>query len=404
MLINLRLLATTIVAFFVFAIATPGTLAQVQTVAAGQVLISELRFRGPLGAEDEFIELYNNTDQAITVRAVDASPGWGVAISNGLIAGTICVVPNGTVIPARGHYLCANTNGYSLSGYPSGSAPMPTLVPMLPTTPDSAYQLDIADGFGVALFKSAFPLNQNTATRLDAFGFTDSPALYKEGTGFTTINRSNREHTYYRDMTGEKPKDTNDNAADFKLVGTVADINGNLLGAPSPKNLKSPMVRGGLLISLLDPTVGGSVYPNSERRPNYEPNANLGVLLLRRKVTNNTGYPVTRLRFRVTEIITMGTPSTQCGLSTCADVRALSSIDGESVVAGQIVTVKGLKLEQNAPMQPNGGGYNSTLSADFITMDKPLGVGQSIYVEFKLGVMKSGLYRFYVAAETQRGE
>jgi hypothetical protein len=160
-------------------------------------------------------------------------------------------------------------------------------------------------------------------------------------------------------------------------------------------------MRSGLLISLLDPTVGGSVYPNSERRPNYEANANLGVLLIRRKVTNNTGYPVTRLRFRVTEIITMGTPSTQCGLSPCADVRALSSIDGQSVVAGQIVTVKGLKLEQNAPMQPYGGGYNSTLSADFITMDKPLGVGQSIYVEFKLGVMKTGLYRFYVAAETQ---
>ena len=403
MIINLRSLAITIVAFFVFTI-TPATFAQVQTVTSGQVIISELRFRGPLGAQDEFIELYNATSQAITVRAIDGSPGWGVAISNGLIAGNICVVPNGTVIPARGHYLCANTNGYSLGGYPSGSAPMPSLVPMLSTTPDSTYQLDIPDGFGVALFKSTFPINQNTNTRLDAFGFTGSPALYREGAGFTTINRSNREHTYYRDMTGEKPKDTNDNAADFKLVGTVADISGNLLGAPSPKNLKSPIVRAGLLITLLDPTVGGSVYPNSERRPNYEPNANLGVLLIRRKVTNNTGYPLTRLRFRVTEIITMGTPSTQCGLSPCADVRALSSIDGQSVVGGQIVTVKGVKLEQNAPIQPNGGGLNSTLSADFITMEKPLGVGQSIYVEFKLGVMKSGLYRFYVAPECQYGQ
>ena len=75
MLINLRSSAAFIVAFFVCALASPGTLAQTQTVAAGQVLISELRFRGPLGAQDEFIELYNNTDQAITVRAVDASPG-----------------------------------------------------------------------------------------------------------------------------------------------------------------------------------------------------------------------------------------------------------------------------------------------------------------------------------------
>lgn len=402
MLINSRLWATLIVAFFVVALATPGTPAQTQTVAAGQVLISELRFRGPLGAQDEFIELYNNTDQTITVRAIDASPGWGVAISNGLIAGTICVVPNGTAIPARGHYLCANGNGYSLAGYPSGSAPMPALAPMLSATPDSAYYLDVPDGFGIALFKSTFPLNQNANTRLDAFGFTGSPALYREGAGFVTINRSNREHVYYRDTMSGKPKDTNDNVADFKLIGTVADINGNLLGAPSPKNLKSPIANGGLVVTLLDPTVGNSSYPNSERRPNYEPNANLGILLIRRKVTNNTGYPVARLRFRVTEIITMGTPSTQCGLSPCADVRALTSYDGQSVVGGQVITVKGVKLEKDAPMQPNGGGLNATLSADFITMAQPLGAGQSIYVEFKLGVMKSGLYRFYVIAEAQR--
>lgn len=399
---NLRLSATFIVAFFVCVTAAPGTFAQTQTVTAGQVLISELRFRGPLGAQDEFVELYNNTNLPITVRAVDASPGWGVGMSNGLITGTICVVPNGTVIPARGHYLCANTNGYSLGGYPSGSAPTSALVPMLGATPDSSYELDIPDGYGVALFKSTFPLNQNANTRLDAFGFTSSPALYREGTGFVTINRSNREHTYYRDMVGEKHKDTDNNAADFKLVGTFADINGNLLGAPSPKNLNSPIINSGILVSLLDPTVGGSVYPNIERRPNYEPNANLGVLLIRRKITNNTGYPVVRLRFRVTDIITMGTPSALCGIGPCADVRALTSYDGQSVVGGKIVTVKGVKLEQDVPFQPNGGGLNSTLSADFITMEKPLGAGQSIYIEFKLGVMKSGYYRFYVCAEGQQ--
>lgn len=205
-------------------------------------------------------------------------------------------------------------------------------------------------------------------------------------------------------MTGEKHKDTGNNVADFKLVGTAPDINGNLLGAPSPKNLKSPISYKGILVSLLDPTVGASTYPNSERRPNYEPNANLGVLLIRRKITNNTSYPITRLRFRVTDIITMGTPASLCGIGPCADVRALTSTDGQSVVGGQIVTVKGVKLEQNAPLQPNGGGLNSTLSADFITMEKPLAAGQSIYVEFKLGVMKSGYYRFYVCAESQRGQ
>src|SRR5688572_4870806 len=87
-------------------------------VQAGQVIISELRFRGPAGFEDEFIELYNNTNSPIVVQASDTSAGWAVAISNGQITGNVCLIPNGTVIPARGHFLCANSNGYSLSNYP----------------------------------------------------------------------------------------------------------------------------------------------------------------------------------------------------------------------------------------------------------------------------------------------
>src|SRR5687767_5763086 len=82
-------------------------------VQAGQVIISELRFRGPAGFEDEFIELYNNTNSPIVVQASDASAGWAVVISTGQITGNLCVVPNGTQIPARGHFLCANPNGYS---------------------------------------------------------------------------------------------------------------------------------------------------------------------------------------------------------------------------------------------------------------------------------------------------
>src|SRR5688572_20211156 len=79
--------------------------ARAQTqVQAGQVIISELRFRGPAGFEDEFIELYNNTDSPIIVQASDTSAGWAVAISNGQITGNVCIVPNGTVIPARGHF------------------------------------------------------------------------------------------------------------------------------------------------------------------------------------------------------------------------------------------------------------------------------------------------------------
>jgi hypothetical protein len=69
-------------------------------------------------------------------------------------------------------------------------------------------------------------------------------------------------------------------------------------------------------------------------------------------------------------------------------------------VGGQVVTVRGLRLEE-PPAQPAGGGYNASLSADFITLDTPLPPGQSVNVEFKLGVMRTGSFRFIVNIEAQ---
>src|ERR1044071_1284099 len=98
-------------------------------IQAGQVIISEFRLRGPAGAEDEFVELYNNTDSPIIVQALDTTGGWTVAFSNGQITGPLFTIANGTIIPARGHLLAANENQYSLSSYPSGN-PTPTPTPL----------------------------------------------------------------------------------------------------------------------------------------------------------------------------------------------------------------------------------------------------------------------------------
>src|SRR5687768_8543965 len=70
------------------------------------LLISEFRFRGPNGANDEFIEIYNNSNSPHVVSSSDGSSGYAVAASDGVAR---CVIPNGTVIPGRGHFLCANT-------------------------------------------------------------------------------------------------------------------------------------------------------------------------------------------------------------------------------------------------------------------------------------------------------
>jgi hypothetical protein len=76
------------------------------TNQAGTILISGLRTSGPAGAGDDFVEIYNNTDTPHTVN--DASGGYGLfkmgadCSANPILIG---VIPNGTIIPARGHFL-----------------------------------------------------------------------------------------------------------------------------------------------------------------------------------------------------------------------------------------------------------------------------------------------------------
>jgi hypothetical protein len=409
--------AAAIICGFVFV----GRPASAQTqIQAGQVIISEFRLRGPAGAEDEFIELYNNTNQPITVQALDTTGGWTVAISNGQITGPIFTIPNGTIIPARGHLLGGNANGYSLCNYPSGygtTAPTPTPTPTASpciqnglngtfthTTPDRTWDFDVPDGSGVALFATTSGTNFTAATRLDAAGFTPSPALYKEGGGIPSVVTANTEHTYYRDLRSGLPRDTADNASDFLLVGTTPGIQVTRLGAPGPENLASPIVNNTTIVpTLLDPSVSASSPPNRARTFGMEPNGTFGTLLIRRTITNNTGQPISRLRFRVINITTFGTPASECAGGSCADVRALTSQGGPVTVSGPtVVTVLGLRLEE-PPEQPAGGGYNTSLSADTITLGTPLPVGQSINVEFKLGIERTGIFRFFVNTEAQNG-
>jgi hypothetical protein len=63
-----------------------------------------------------------------------------------------------------------------------------------------------------------------------------------------------------------------------------------------------------------------------------------------------------------------------------------------------VVTVFGTTLEQ-PPTQPSGGGLNSTLSAGTITLGTPLAPGQSINLQFLLGVQHSGNFKFFFNVE-----
>jgi hypothetical protein len=60
--------------------------------------------------------------------------------------------------------------------------------------------------------------------------------------------------------------------------------------------------------------------------------------------------------------------------------------------------VLGTTLEQ-PPNQPNGGGFNSSLSSDTVTLATPLASGDSINVHFLLGIQQTGSFKFYVNVE-----
>jgi len=62
------------------------------------------------------------------------------------------------------------------------------------------------------------------------------------------------------------------------------------------------------------------------------------------------------------------------------------------------VTVRGTTLEQ-PPSQPNGGGFNSSLSAGTVALGTPLAAGASINVQFLLGIRTTGRFRFLLNIE-----
>lgn len=370
-------------------------LAAVTTVNPGDVLISEFRFSGANGAADEFVELYNNTDTDIVVASSDNSAGWRLVSSDGSLN---FIIPNGDTIPARGHYLVVNADGYSLAGYPAGAGG---------ATGDRSYTGDVPDAdIGFALLRGAnsFTLED----RLDAAGPTgEVEGFYKEGNGVPALGRDGvgNDYSYYRNLSLGQPTDTDANEADFILVSTNPvsanpDQPGLRLGAPGPENTASPIQRNAAVkASLVDPQCSGggsatSACARVRSAAGANPaNAAFGTLALRRRFTNTTAANITRLRFRVVDIST--TP--EAGAADLRVIGGSGNINANTATGGS-ATIERLTLEV-PPLQPAGGGLNSTLSANTITLAQPLVPGASINVEFLLGVQQDGTYRFFVNVE-----
>jgi hypothetical protein len=362
------------------------------TVEPLDLKISEFRVRGPNGANDEFVEILNASDADLTVQATDASSGFALAASNGVAR---FVIPNGTVIPARGHFLGVNSVGYSLASYPAGNGTT--------ATGDATYTTDIPDNVGIALFDNATPASFTLAHRLDAVGSaSEANTLYKEGTGYAALTPFSIDYSFHRSLASGTDADTNDNAADFVFAdtnGTSAGA-GQRLGAPGPENLSSPVRDGSgtTPLSRIDTAAGHLVTPNVNRDLTSDPanNSTFGTLTVRRRLTNDTGVPITRLRFRLREVSTFPSPS------GVADLRPRSSTNSVVALTSGTANVLATVLEQ-PPSQPNGGGFNSTLSVPTVTAATPLADGASIDVGWLFGVQQAGLYRLGVTVETLPG-
>ena len=346
------------------------------------LIISEFRFRGPNGANDEFVEIYNNTDMDHTVAASDGSSGYALVASDGHAR---FVIPNGTVIPARGHYLGVNTIAYSLASYATG---------------DATFTTDIPDNAGVALFNTSNPANFTLGNRFDAVGSTGASALYREGAGFAPLTPFSVDYSFVRNISpfiGE-PDDSNDNATDFLFVdtnGTSAGA-GQRLGAPGPENLSAQTSVGTAIgNSPLDPTQADFDSPNVARdfTSDLPNNSTFGTISIRRTFTNNTGGNITRLRFRIIYLTTFPAPS---GVS---DLRPRTSGNIVVTTSGGNTNVAGTGLEQ-PPSQPNGGGFNSSMSVTSISDAAPLANGDSVNVQFLMGIEQTGCYALDMIAES----
>src|SRR6185503_19048787 len=140
----------------------------------------------------------------------------------------IGVIPNGTVIPARGHYLFVGS-AYSLGNYGGSGAAIG----------DQTMSQDIESDRNIAIFSTTDVASLTTQTRLDAVGFGTNTGgvcdLLREGSTLVPLSGSTLEYSYVRDECGKKGNpaqfgpcpsngevvDTNVNNNDFLFVDTT---------------------------------------------------------------------------------------------------------------------------------------------------------------------------------------
>ncbi|HKP51476.1 MAG TPA: lamin tail domain-containing protein [Chloroflexia bacterium] len=205
------------------------------------VVISEFRTRGPAGASDEFVELFN-----LSASPVDIS-GWLIRGSNGGGAvSTRVTISSSTILQPGQHYLAVNA---AYTGSVAGDPP--------------SYSTGITDDGGIAIF--------NGATIIDQVGMSTGSA-YLEGTVLPPFGSANTDRSYRRI---NECVDSDDNVTDF----------GNQTVSPStPQNRASALTPCGAATAtatsnitntpaLFTPTSTNTTFPASATNTTVPPTA-----------------------------------------------------------------------------------------------------------------------------------
>lgn len=370
-------------------------------VPAGSLVISEFRLSGPNGIQDEFIEVANTTSSPITVftTALDGTSGYGVVNNDGALGTLIFVIPNGTVIPAGGHYLATGAQ-YSLSGLAAGNAAIPTNLP---------------DSSGLAIFASETDFT--APNRIDSVGFAsfDSGSLFVEPAGCPpgpTCGLPNggvpfggqysfvRKYVYgsggtLQDEVVLPGPVTSGSKEDFVLVADNALSYGgtlSVLGGPQPQNLASEIERsaeytiaspdGGYKVF---PSIGGSPKALEIYRTFQHPSAMSAV---RFKVVNLTGVNsgvVGAVDLRPTK----SDPAT--GPGPAGLLYSGLSLEGDPAPIGYPVTTPA-----TTPSFVPNGGLNSTLRYAGGTA-----ANEIIKVNFRSEYSTTGTFYYWVIVEAK---
>ncbi len=165
-----------------------------QASAASNIVISQFRTRGPSGANDEFIELYNPTNATVDIT------GWKIYRSNDTGSPIDHFTIPSASLPAGGYYLITRSGAGNYTGS---------------TAADATYSSSIADEGGIALFLP------DETTLVDAVG-THVNSAYQEGSVLAPLSGT-ADRSYQRKQAG--CVDDNNNASDFELINPSAPRN-----------------------------------------------------------------------------------------------------------------------------------------------------------------------------------